>query len=63
MIQVNTKCVIKSAPSVLSHLIGLNVDATGKEGARGTGSQGFSMQGGGLIFGNADTGIVVVPKD
>ena len=63
MIQANTKCIIKSAPAVLAHLVGLNVDATSKEGARGTGSQGFSMQGGGLIFGNADTGIVVEAKD
>ena len=63
MIKENTKCVIKSAPSVLAHLVGQHVDATNKDGARGMDTQGFSMTGGGLIFGNGDSGVVVVPKD
>lgn len=62
MTAVNTKCVIRKAPECLTHLIGRDVAATDKSGARGTGSQGFSFEGG-LVFGNADTGVEVTEKN
>lgn len=62
MIAANTKCTIKSAPGVFAHLIGATAVATDKEGMRGTGTQGFTLDGGGLIFGNADSGITVKAK-
>lgn len=62
MIAANTKCTIKAAPAVLSHLIGKEAIAQENEGARGTGAQAFGLDGGGLIFGNADTGVTIEAK-
>jgi len=63
MIQANTKCVVKSAPECLAHLVGSEAIAAGHTGQRGTGTQAFTMDGGRMIYGNADSGIVVEAKD
>lgn len=62
MIPEKTKCIIKSAPEGLAHLLGKEVTATGNTGARGTGTQEFKLDGAQIIFGNADSGIVIEPK-
>lgn len=62
MIAANTTCTIKSTPDVFKHLIGATVRATDQQGARGTGSQFFTETTWG-IYGNADTGFVVEPKE
>lgn len=62
MFAENTKCVIKSAPDMYSHLVGQGVVASTLEGARGTGTQQFKLTTGGCIFGNGDSGFVVEEK-
>ena len=64
-IPANTKCVITSIPDaggIFDHLLNSYATATDIMGQRGTGAQQFKLDNGGCIFGNADTGFTVVPK-
>ena len=62
MIYANTKCKIVAVPDnggIFSGLLGANATATSVEGARGTGTQAFKLDAGGMIFGNVDSGFKV----
>lgn len=62
MIPATAKCKITSVPDnggIFSSLLGANAIATSVEGARGTGTQAFRLDAGGMIFGNADSGFTI----
>jgi hypothetical protein len=62
MIPATAKCKITSVPDnggIFSNLLGANATATSTEGARGTGTQAFKLDAGGMIFGNSDSGFKV----
>lgn len=63
MIPVQTKCIVVSAPEFLSGLVGQGCTASTEQGARGTGTQAFKLDSGGVIYANADSGFVVKPKE
>ena len=66
MIADKTKCIIKSVSGdgLFAGLVGQGVTASPVEGERKTGTQQFKLDGGGYlaIYGNGDSGIVVVEK-
>lgn len=64
MIADKAKCVIKSVPGdgLFAGLVGQGVTASPVEGERKTGTQQAKLDGGGSIYGNGDSGFVVVEK-
>lgn len=66
MIEVGKKCKVVKVPDaggIFGGLLGVTVTAAASEGARGTGTQQFKLDSGGVIYGNADSGFTVEVKN
>ena len=66
MIETGAKCKITKVPDnggIFSRLLGATAIATAEEGMRGTGTQQFKLDSGGVIYGNADSGFTVEVKN
>lgn len=65
MIETGAKCKITKVPDnggIFSRLLGATAIATAEEGARGTGTQKFKLDCGGVIFCNSDSGFEIEVK-
>jgi len=66
MIEVGKKCRVVTVPDaggIFGGLLGATVTAAAAEGMRGTGTQQFKLDSGGVIYGNADSGFTVEVKN
>lgn len=66
MIEVGKKCKVVKVPDaggIFEKLLQATVTAAAVEGARGTGTQQFKLDSGGVIYGNADSGFEIEVKN